>query len=139
MDGYDMDIVSGHSFDPTAAVLGDACRELFWVQINNPEAIFARGGSLAVSAGPVAPPTQANCARPFELLISRDTGNGFSLPEKLQGTGTFSCPSSCGCGGIPARIYTSTDVADGRPLRFGLAANDSTRRLFVGPTSADPR
>jgi hypothetical protein len=139
VDGATMSITEPLFFDPTVQAPGDRCPEFFWLQIDNPAQVFARGGRLFARAEPVAPATAENCATGFELSIAPDTGTGFAVTEVIASDGQWSCIfNSCVCQNLPQRLFSEAEVALTPALRVGMPSGDAAKRLTITAVAITP-
>ncbi len=140
---------NGATFDPTVPITGDTCSDVFWVRLNNPQALFARGATaLDITAGPpslfTSGFTPAQCQQSWEVTFGH-MGTSVPIVDSLvRGTGLFVPCSPAGlicinsCTELPTRHLVGPNVAAGAPVVFAVPATTAAKLLYVNPTFPPP-
>jgi hypothetical protein len=139
IDGGSVELSTAFEFDPSVALAGDTCPELFWVQVNRPDLVFARGRTaIAGRAQPKSPATQATCIQPFQFQFAQATGGTFGAAQLFNATGQWACQLGCSCEGLPGRSVIASEATT-ESIRFGMPAGDPNKRLSLAFGIGDPR
>jgi hypothetical protein len=137
LDGATMPLTAPTT-DPTVSTPGDTCAGVFWVEIDNPQALYTRGMTrLDLLSGPIdfEGATQADCEHPFELDLGHLASTGPAVDTILTGTGVYSVGGGGGlsvhvCSGYPTKSFLASDVTAGQPLLFAVPATPFTRLII---------
>jgi hypothetical protein len=119
-------------FDPTVAIPGDTCPDVFWVEVRNPQVL---GDGLVGNVRPVLTgnPSQdlQRCTRQFELLSATQSGASFVTEAPTVAQGLFECAGGICCQNTPRRVFAPAALSSGAPVRFGVRTDDPTIELVV--------
>ena len=142
LDGNTMDL--GTVLDPSVPTAGDNCPDVFWVEIDNPSAIFARGAADFSATTAPQPESQTTCQRQWSLTIAfPDAMTGYYSETTTTTNGSW--PPPCPAGEFCLASCETLPVVDLTPqeamasvVRFGMPNMTQARMLLRGSKNGKP-